>query len=75
MEKIILITNTEEIKKARRIKGFSCRDMAKLLNFKSPATYCYIELGKTEPKVGQALKISKLLKEPLTKFFTLKVQY
>lgn len=74
MKKEILIVNTEEIKKARHIKGFSCRDMAKLLDFKSAATYCYIELGKTEPKIGQALKISKILKEPLAKFFTLKVQ-
>lgn len=70
----ILITDTEKLKKARKIKGFSYRDMSKFLEAKSPATYYNIEKGKVEPKIGQALKISKLFKEPVTKFFKLKVQ-
>ncbi len=74
MEKEILITNTEELKKAREIKGFSHRDMSKLLGAKSSATYYNIEKGIVEPKISQVLKICKLLKEPITKFFTLKVQ-
>ena len=73
MEKDILITNTKELKKARQIKGFSYRDMSKFLGAKSSATYYNIESGKVEPKIGQALRISKLFKKPVTNFFTLKV--
>lgn len=75
MIKEILIVNTDELKKARELKGFSHRDMSKFLGAKSPATYYNIETGKVEPKIGQALRISKLLKEPVTNFFKLKVQY
>mgnify|MGYP000062827656 FL=1 len=74
MIKEILITNTEELKKARELRGFSHRDMSKFLGAKSSATYYNIETGKVEPKIGQALKISKLLKEPVTTFFKIKVQ-
>nr|DAW32480.1 MAG TPA: putative transcriptional regulator [Caudoviricetes sp.] len=74
MIKDILVTNTEELKKARELRGFSHRDMSRFLGAKSSATYYNIESGKVEPKIGQALKISKLLKEPVTNFFRLKVQ-
>lgn len=74
MIKEILVTNTEELKKARELRGFSHRDMSRFLGAKSSATYYNIESGKVEPKIGQALKISKLLKEPVTNFFKLKVQ-
>ncbi len=74
MIKEILVTNTEELKKARELRGFSHRDMSRFLGAKSSATYYNIESGKVEPKIGQALKISKLLKEPVTNFFRLKVQ-
>lgn len=46
--------------------------MSKFLGAKSPATYYNIETGKVEPKIGQALRISKLLKEPVTNFLELK---
>ncbi len=74
MIKEILVTNTEQLKKARELKGFSHRDMSKFLGARSPATYYNIETGRVEPKIGQALKISKLFKEPVTNFFKLKVQ-
>ena len=74
MVKETLIVNTNELKKARELKGFSHRDMSKFLGAKSSATYYNIENGKVEPKIGQALKISKLFKEPVTNFFKLKVQ-
>lgn len=74
MLKEILITNTEELRKARELRGFSHRDMSKFLGAKSPATYYNIETGKVEPKIGQALRISKLLKEPVSNFFKIKVQ-
>ncbi len=70
----ILITDTEKLKKARELKGFSYRDMSKFLGAKSSATYYNIETGKVEPKIGQVLRISKLLKEPINNFFRLKVQ-
>ena len=74
MIKEVLIVNTEELKKARELKGFSHRDMSKFLGARSSATYYNIETGKVEPKIGQALRISKLFKEPVTNFFKLKVQ-
>lgn len=74
MTKEILMVDTQALKKARELKGFSHRDMSRFLEAKSPATYYNIEVGKVEPKIGQALKISKLFKEPVTKFFKLKVQ-
>lgn len=74
MSKEVLIINTKELKKARTIKGFSYRDMSKFLGAKSSATYYNIETGKVEPKISQVLKICKLLKEPITKFFKLEVQ-
>lgn len=74
MIKEILVTNTKQLKKARELKGFSHRDMSKFLGARSPATYYNIETGRVEPKIGQALKISKLFKEPVTNFFKLKVQ-
>ena len=69
-----LIVDTNELKKARELKGFYYRDMSNFLGAKSSATYYNIETGKVEPKIGQALKISKLFKEPVTNFFKLKVQ-
>lgn len=69
----VVIVDTQKLKKARELKGFSHRDMSKFLGAKSSATYYNIETGKIEPKIGQALRISKLLKEPVTNFFKLKV--
>lgn len=69
-----LITDTEELKKTRELRGFSLRDMSNFLGASSSATYYNIETGKIEPKIGQALKISKLFKKPVTNFFKLKVQ-
>ena len=73
--KEVLITDTEKLKKARELKGFSLRDMSNFLGASSSATYYNIETGKVEPKIGQALRISKLFKEPVTNFFKLKVQH
>ena len=69
-----LVTLTDNLRKARELKGFSIRDMSRFLGAKSSATYFNIETGKVEPKIGQALKISKLFKEPVTNFFKLEVQ-
>lgn len=74
MLKEVVVVETQKLKKARELKGFSHRDMSKFLGAKSSATYYNIETGKVEPKIGQVLKISQLFKEPVTNFFKLKVQ-
>lgn len=68
-----IIVNTQELRRARELKGFSHRDMSRFLGARSSATYYNIETGRVEPKIGQALRISRLLKEPVTNFFKLKV--
>ena len=50
--------NTEALKKARKIKGFSHRDMSKLMNLKSPASYYNIENGLVEAKISHINAIS-----------------
>ena len=68
-----LIIKTDEIKKAREMRGYSMRDMAKFMNVKSQSTYFKIENGKIDVKISQALMISRILKQPITNFFKLKV--
>lgn len=66
--------NIEELKNTRESKGFSYRDMSKMMGFKSPAAYYNIENGFTEPKISHINSISKILKAPCSKFFNFKVQ-
>lgn len=66
--------NTEKLKNVREAKGFSYRDMSKLMGFKSPATYYNIENGLVEPKISHINSISKILKMPSSNFFNFKVQ-
>lgn len=66
--------NTEELKKARKDKGFSIRDMSRFMGFKSTATYYNIENGIAEPKISHINNISKILKMPSSNFFNFKVQ-
>lgn len=66
--------NTEKLKNVREAKGFSYRDMSKLMGFKSPATYYNIENGIVEPKISHINIISKILKMPSSNFFNFKVQ-
>lgn len=73
MSRETIIVNTQELRRARELKGFSHRDMSRFLGARSSATYYNIETGRVEPKIGQALRISRLLKEPVTNFFKLKV--
>lgn len=65
---------TEILKEAREKKGFSYRDMSKLMGFKSPASYYNIENGIIEPKISHINLISKILKAPSSNFFNFKVQ-
>lgn len=66
--------NTEELKNAREEKGFSYRDMSRMMGFKSPATYYNIENGIVEAKVSHINSICKILKKPSSIFFNFKVQ-
>lgn len=66
--------NTEKLKNTREAKGFSYRDMSRLMGFKSPATYYNIENGFVEPKISHINSISKILKMPSSNFFNFKVQ-
>jgi len=61
------MVNSELLKKTRKQKGFSIRDMSKFLGAKSSATYYNIENNKSEAKSGQLKIISKKLKLPLQK--------
>lgn len=66
--------NTEKLKSIRESKGFSYRDMSKMMGFKSPATYYNIENGFVEPKISHINRISKILKMQSSIFFNFKVQ-
>lgn len=75
MEKIYSkYVNTEVLKNVREAKGFSYRDMSRMMGFKSPATYYNIENGFVEPKISHINSITKILKMPSSKFFNFKVQ-
>lgn len=65
---------TDKLKDEREKRGYSYADMSKLLGYKSPSTYMYIEKGKTTPKLDVMISISKILNKPLDYFFNLKVQ-
>lgn len=65
---------TDKLKDEREKRGYSYADMSKLLGYKSPSTYMYIEKGKTTPKLDVMISISKILDKPLDYFFNLKVQ-
>lgn len=65
---------TDKLKDEREKRGYSYADMSKLLGYKSPSTYMYIEKGKTTPKLDVMISISKILNKPLDYFFNLEVQ-
>lgn len=53
--------NIEELESARKYKGYTYRDMAELLGFKSSASYYNIIIGKTPLKAEKIKKLSKIL--------------
>ncbi|MBC3899706.1 MAG: helix-turn-helix domain-containing protein [Firmicutes bacterium] len=65
---------TEKLKDEREKKGYSYAEMSKLLGYKSPSTYMYIEKGKTTPKLNKMIEISRIFNKPLDYFFNLSVQ-
>ena len=65
---------SEKLKEEREKEGYSYADMSKMLGYKSPSTYMYIENGKTTPKLDKMIQISKIFNKPLDYFFNLTVQ-
>lgn len=67
--------NTNLLIEFRERKGFSQEHMSNILGYKSKASYCLIESGKTKVHIELANKISKALElnkdEILTVFFNL----
>lgn len=66
--------NASELRERRKSMKLSYRDMSKLMNVKSPATYYNLENGLVEPKISQMLIVASILKVRVGKIFNLKVQ-
>ncbi|WP_455804016.1 helix-turn-helix transcriptional regulator [Clostridium butyricum] len=69
--------NTRLLILFRERKKYSQQQMAEMLGYKSKASYCLIESGKTKVHIDLANKISNILElnneEILKLFFTTKV--
>ena len=74
MNKYAIYVNTKELKKARNKDKKTCEDMSREMGMKSPVSYYNIEAGIVEPKISQMIKVSTILKKPVTKFFNFKLQ-
>lgn len=61
--------NLEKLKELRIQKGYTQREMAEKLGFKSKSSYNQIEKGKTKIDILLAKKISEILNEDLEKIF------
>lgn len=64
----------DELKRERKTKGLSMKDMAQMLGFKSKVSYYNIENGISEPRISHINGISKILGKSAKKFFNFKVQ-
>ena len=66
------------LKKARKEKGYTLENMAKILGYKSKVSYYYIENNVNRVTLNNAYKISQILGKPIEElfanFFTQKVQ-
>ncbi len=67
-EKQFLILLGQEIAKQRKKQGLTQLDLASLVNMEKPSI-TRIEKGRTNPTSLTLLKISKVLKIPISKFF------
>lgn len=73
-EVIMKLIYTDRLKEEREKCGYSYADMSRLLGYKSPSTYMYIEKGRTTPKLDVMIAISSIFSKPLEYFFNLEVQ-
>lgn len=61
---------TNKLKRIRKTKGFTQKQMAKYLGYKNKSGYCLLENGSVKMTIDKAKKISKILGvEPII-FFT-----
>lgn len=57
------------LKKARKQKGYTLEDMARMLGYKSKVTYYYIENNESKVTLEVACKICKILDKPIEEVF------
>lgn len=74
MNKYSQYVKTDELRLERLKQRYSYLDMAKMLGFKTAASYYNIENGKTMPTIKIINDICSILNKPAEKFFTIKVQ-
>lgn len=74
LNKYAMYVNTEELKRSRYKYKKNYEDMSTEMGMKSPISYYNIEVGIVEPKISQMIKISEILKRPVSKFFNFKLQ-
>lgn len=65
---------TDRLKESRESKNISFREMARLLGYRSPSSYMYIEKGDVQPTIETMNKVSNILEKPVEYFFKLNVQ-
>lgn len=63
-----------KLRRERQVRGWTYKDMANFLGYKSPSTYMYIEQGKTKPNLNTMNKLATLFNKPANYFFNIKVQ-
>jgi len=60
----------EALRAARKAKGLTQQQMAKILGYKSKSAYNMIERGINQPPLKVALKIAKVLDVPVDQLFS-----
>jgi len=65
---------SDKLRKEREKAGYSYKDMAIKLRYRSATTYMYIEKGDTIPRLDIMIAIAKIFKKPIGYFFNSKVQ-
>ena len=71
MTKFAKYVKTENIRKTRKEKGITVRELQEALGFNSPSSYYYLESGFVEPRISQMAILSQVLDEPASNFFAL----
>lgn len=61
--------NLERLKKIRRKKGLTQKEMAEKLGYRGKSGYCQLENGIVNMKLHQAKKIAEILGENIESLF------
>jgi DNA-binding XRE family transcriptional regulator len=59
----------DRLRKARRAKGLTQEEMAKLLGYQSKSGYSMIETGRNRPPLPIALQIAKIVGQEVEQLF------